>query len=153
MNKNRFQLLVIAALLISNVLLIIFINLPKKHNGFHPNKPRNIIIERLHFDEKQIEAYDKLIEQHRKQIRENDKQIILMKNELYLNLRRETDDKILDSLTTSIAKIQKQIETTHYLHFVDIRNICKKEQLNNYNELILELSKIFSPKQHPPKHK
>jgi protein CpxP len=153
MNKNRFQILLIGALIISNILLIVFISMPKKDHRFHPDKPRNIIIERLQFDEKQIEAYDVLIENHRNQIREKDQQIIELKNKLYENLNQDLNQNVLDSLTSEIASTQKQIETIHYLHFVDIKKLCKDDQLEKYNQLISELSRIFSPPRPPHKKK
>ena len=153
MNKNRFQLFIIIALLVSNVLLIVFIILPKKPHGFHPDKPRNIVIDRLHFNDSQIEDYDKLIENHRQTIREKDNQIIELKNKLYLNLTQNNTDESSVSLINEIAAVQQQIETTHFKHFMDIKSICTNEQMDDYNKLVLDFSKIFSPQPPPrPKH-
>lgn len=150
MNKNRFQLFIIIALLVSNVLLIVFIILPKKPHGFHPDKPRNIIIDRLQFNNSQIEAYDNLIALHRKAIREKDNKIIGLKNKLYLNLTQNDSNDSTAALINEISTVQQQIETIHFQHFMDIKSICTNEQLGNYNNLVLDFSKIFSPQPPPP---
>lgn len=45
--------------------------------------PREIIIEKLHFDDKQIAAYEKIILLHQQKIRSLDDSIRRSKNELY----------------------------------------------------------------------
>ena len=76
----------------------------------------------------------------------------LKKNELYSHLKTDvTPINRNDSLVIQLADYQSQIETTHYNHFLDIKKLCRQEQLKKYDELTTELSKIFS---HPrrPKH-
>jgi len=54
-----------------------------------------------------------------------------------------------DSLYLKLANYQKQIETTHFNHFLEIKKICNKEQLSDYKYLTEELSKIFSNRRKP----
>ncbi len=147
MNKNKFYLMIIISLLITNV-LILFFTYPFHKRGFDPNKPRNIIIERLGFNQNQIVEYDKLIQVHRSKIREKDSTIKQLKNQLYLLLVSEDEDK-KDSLIHEIANEQREIERIHFNHFMDIKNLCNPEQLIKFQELSKELSKILKPQ--PPK--
>lgn len=148
MNKTNFYILVICLLLISNFVLLYFA-LQKPSRGFDPDSPKNTIIEKLHFDENQIEAYQKLIDKHRKDIKKNNDQILMLKKELYSNLKNDDSKRELDSITTQIATIQKQIEEIHFNHFLDIKALCKPNQLSEFDELTDELTEIFNSKKHP----
>ena len=108
--------------------------------------PREIIIEKLHFDDKQIAAYEKIILLHQQKIRSLDDSIRRSKNELYQLLRKESiTEHLKDSLFLNLANYQKQIEQTHFNHFLAIKSICRADQLNDFENLTEELSKIFSP--------
>jgi hypothetical protein len=114
--------------------------------------PREIVIKKLGFDEQQIKAYEVLIKDHQQKIKFLNDAIRAKKNELYTHLKTDaTPINRNDSLVIQLADYQSQIETTHYNHFLDIKKLCRQEQLKKYDELTTELAKIFS---HPrrPKH-
>jgi hypothetical protein len=147
MNRNRLLGILSIGLLVSNLALITFIFFGKKpplHNG-----PRDIIIERLHFDEQQVAAYDKLISVHRSTIDEKQREMFRLKNELYHGLLKEqTLEK--DSLEKAIGAVQAAIEETNYNHFSDIRKLCTQEQQAYFNELVNDIAELFRP-MHPPR--
>jgi protein CpxP len=111
--------------------------------------PKRIIIERLHFDAEQTAKYEKLITEHRKQINELDREIRTTKNNLYSTLSSASSLN-KDSLETRLGEIQKQIESTHYNHFSDIKKLCKPDQLENFNDLTKELARFFAPGKNLP---
>lgn len=150
MNKNTFYIIVIVILFLSNITMIGFIlsHKPKDMQDMRENNPKRIVIEKLHFDKNQAEQYEQLIDKHQKDILQKDEQIISLKNNLYKQLTEKNDD-VVDSLTTEIAKVQKEIETIHYNHFLDIKSICHPNQIKDYDELAKEIERIFSKK--PPK--
>lgn len=147
MNKNKFYISVIIGLLLSNLLLVsFFIFMPKHEKRIDPDRPRNIIIERLQFDEQQIREYDELIKEHRIQIREKDRQMIQLKNSLYgLLYSSENIELKTDSLIKELGKTQQQIEQIHFNHFMDIKRLCKPEQLPEFDRLAKDISGIFAP--------
>jgi protein CpxP len=156
MNKNKLLIFLIAGLLISNILLVIFMikgrgtghhGPPPRHGG-----PRDLIIERLHFDEAQVQQFEKLIQEHQKNLRTEDEALMTIKNTLYINLKSEENKTVTDSLINSMVTIQNKIEHVHYSHFQDIKKICKPEQLEDFNELASELSRLFGPPKGPPPH-
>ena len=153
MNKTKVLGFAVIALLVLNFGILAFLFLSKNDDGPRGRKmPREIVIEKLHFDENQIEAYDKTIKIHQEDIRNLDDSIRSTKNELYQLMNSDTIDSVQkDSLFLKLANYQKQIETTHFNHFLEIKKLCKKEQLSDYENLTEELSKLFS---HPrrPKH-
>ncbi len=153
MNKTKVLGFAVIALLVLNFGILAFLFFSKNEDGPRGRKmPREIIIEKLHFDENQIVEYDKTIKIHQENIRNLDDSIRITKNELYQLLNSDTIDSVKkDSLFLKLADLQKQIETTHFNHFIEIKKLCKKEQLPDYKNLTEELSKLFS---HPrrPKH-
>ena len=151
MNKTKVLGFAVIALIVLNFGILGFLFLSKNNDGPRGKKmPREIIIEKLHFDENQIVAYDKTIKTHQETIRNLDDSIRITKNKLYQLLNNDTISTIeKDSLYTTLADYQKQIETTHFNHFIEIKNICKEEQLADFELLTEELSKIFTNKRKP----
>ncbi|WP_310558924.1 hypothetical protein [Flavobacterium sp.] len=148
MDKIKILTYAVIALLVLNLATIGFV--VSKPGAGNRAEPREIIIEKLHLDENQQKEYEQLIDWHRGQINELDEKIRETKKELYAQLlKNQIEKKTKDSLITTIAVYQKQIEATHFKHFQDIKKLCRKDQLQNYIDLTAELSRLFSPK--PPK--
>ena len=157
MSKTKLLSIFVAALVALNIILIVVFVIKKPPHP--PNAPihhdiggapKNIIIKKLHFDKKQIASYEKLIEQHRSNINSIDGELKVVKQELYILLSKE-DQTGKDSLITKVMVFQKEIESTHFNHFLDIKKLCTKEQLKDYNELTHELARLFAP--HPSSKK
>ena len=146
MNKNTFYILIIICLLISNLILVFRSgNEPKKHV-----RPKEIIIERLNFDDKQIAQFEELIEVHREKTRENHREMMDLKNDLYTHLNNPIDSQIVDSLTRKIGEQKQEIELINYNQFNDIKKICTPDQLKKYNELTNDIARLIEPPR-PPK--
>jgi len=93
MNRRKFYLLLIGLLIISNLATLFFMMQNRKHKP-SDDGPKKVIIEKLAFDEEQIVAYEKLIDQHRMDIHANDQKIIQLKKELYrLLLKRYSNQE------------------------------------------------------------
>ena len=148
MTKLRLITYIAIVLLIGNLLLIgfLFFGRPKPpgHEG-----PKAIIIERLHFDAEQTEAYEALIKVHRKQIGEKESEILNIKNSLYSSITEPYRIAEKEYLEKQLAELQVEIEEIHYNHFRDIKKLCHDDQLNNFNELIKDIAGLFS-KPKPP---
>lgn len=140
MTKNRFYIFIIIGLLISNMLLVAFILLkkPPQHSG-----PRNLIIERLKFDENQIQQYDELISQHRRQIGEKRHEMTDLKTQYYSLLKSE-NNKNGDLLISEIGKLSMETEKINYKHFQDIKRICRPDQMKNFDNLIDDFENLFN---------
>ena len=160
MEKTKLLTISVIGLLLLNLgtLGFLLLSSPKGHRQ-PPREgrpePKGIIIEKLHFDAAQQKEYAKLIEWHKGEIRKLDGTIRETKNELYSKLlNANVAEKTKDSLIMVISFNQKQIEETHFKHFEDIKKLCHKEQLEDFNALTEELSRLFSRGQKPrgPKH-
>ncbi len=147
MYKIKLLTFSVIALIILNIAMLgFFIFSENKSEDFRKKpKPREIIIRKLGFDKQQAKAYQELINWHRLNIDSLQEQIKNTKQNLYSELvKPEVDNKTKDSLVNKLANIQKEIESTHFKHFQDIKKLCKKEQLVRFSDLTTELAKIFS---------
>ena len=158
MNKTKLLTLSVILLIALNFGILGFIVFSKPEaqtfemQHFSKSGPKEVIIRELNFDEEQKISYQKLIDAHRFQISTIEYKIRNSKDELYLLLKDEKEDaSSKTALIDSLAYFQKQIEVTHFKHFQDIRKLCKKEQLKNFNALTEKLSKLFS-KGPKPRH-
>lgn len=156
MEKTKLLTVAVIGLLVINFGTLGFLLLgPKGHRPPHEGRPepKEIIIEELHFDAAQQKEYAKLIQWHRGEIEKLDGNIRQAKNQLYSQLSQaETNVKAKDSLIAVINANQKQIEETHFKHFEDIKKLCHKDQMDDFNALTTELSRLFAPKPHGPRH-
>jgi periplasmic protein CpxP/Spy len=157
MNRTKLLTIVIIGLLIMNlgILCILFLN--RGHND-HPagmpprgEGPKKIIIERLHFDPSQVNAYESLIEVHKKRTHElNDTSKILHRN-LYALLNTSNPDTAkANELIRLIAEKQKEVDHLNFDHFSDIKKLCKPEQMDDFNLLTEDLAELFGHKGPPP---
>jgi protein CpxP len=152
MDKIKLLTVAVVALLLLNFGTLGFLLLAgPKHDRRPPHRePKEIIIDQLQMDAAQQTAYQKLINSHRGTIDRLDHQSRRTKNELYLQLTQKTvDTKAKDSLIARLANYQKEIEETHFKHFQDIKNLCTPEQMNRFDHLTEELSRIFGRKPKP----
>jgi len=145
-NKTKFFSFLIIGLLASNLLLIGFLVLKPKQHPPKPERPKNIIIEKLKFDKSQIESYQNLIDNHIQEVKAAERKLNDAKTLYYQTLKSGNKEVALEVLLAA----QKEIEQIHFNHFEDIKNLCKPEQLEKFNELVDELGRLFSS-QKPPK--
>lgn len=111
----------------------------------HPRElPRQTIIDKLRFDSEQIETYDLLITAHQSAIRSADERIHEARNELYRLLNTDSSSERVDSAKWKISNIQYEIETIHFNHFLEIKKLCKENQLPYFNDLTSELESLFN---------
>ena len=54
-----------------------------------------------------------------------------------------------DSLFIEIGKLQSMIEKVHFQHFLDIKSICKADQLKDFEELEKRLVELFDKRKGP----
>jgi len=150
MNKVKFLYIVIVLLAFTNIGLILNMYLHKPPHPGNIEGPKKIIVEKLGFNQKQSDAYDLIIKQHRTSIESIESKIRKNKDALFTVLMSEDSDK-KDSIITNLGGLQMEIEAAHYKHFEAIKSICKKDQMQQFDELTNELGGLFAPG--PPKKK
>ena len=159
MNKIKLLTYSVIGLLLLNVGIIgfLFFSRPNRNPEVNHRKPKEFISEKLHFDANQNEKYESIIPIYKDKIDSLDAINRKLKSELYSQLKLQVVNSARkDSIITLFLANQKQIEQLHFKHFLDIKNICKASQLNDFNALTQELGKMFSnqnSKPHPPREK
>lgn len=147
MSKRTMLTWAVAGLLLINLGLIAFLvlNRPTRPPGSGQNGegPRNLIIEKLDFTPAQVARYDQLIQVHQAEIRRLNDEIRKTKNNLYRTLAGDDQSKE-DFYISRLGALQRQIETTHYAHFLALKNICTPDQKENFNDLTSELANYFT---------
>lgn len=163
MNRTKLLTIAVIGLLLINLgtLGVMMMHKPPRppHGEMPPpptdgneGGPRQIIIDRLHFDGNQQKQYEVFISEHRKKTDDLHNASKELHNQLYIMLKSESIDKTKsDSLIEEIAGNQKAIENLNFNHFQEIKSICKPEQLEDFNELAGELAMLFGPKGPPPR--
>ena len=129
-------------LLLSNALFIYkwWMAPERRHQG-----PRNEIIEKLHFDEKQFAEYEGFIREHSKAFECAEHVLQKQKQQMYSNLEIPFSDSTLQEL----LKVDAKIERIHFNHFKDIEKLCKPDQKKYFRKLNQEIANLFSPKKGP----
>ena len=147
--KTGFQRLVIV-LLVLNLIVVsafwFFKGFGTQGNGGRDGQgggPRNEIIDRLHFDAAQVTQYDSLIVTHRKMVGEKESEIQGLRTALFVGVAEGISQGRKDTLVNQIGVLHADIQQIHYAHFLDIQQICKPEQQDDFALLTRDLSKMF----------
>lgn len=154
MNKTKFLSVAVISLLLINfgILAIMFFqhSPPPPDNMGRGEGPKKIIINRLKFDTDQQKKYEEIITDHRTKTKELNKKSRELHDELYsLLINNKIEKTIADSLIQTIAENQKAIDNLNFDHFQKIKAICKNEQIENFNNFVLDLTHLFGPQQGP----
>jgi periplasmic protein CpxP/Spy len=149
MSKLKLLSIAVIGLLVVNLFIVGFLllnkpPLPERAAPFAKEAPRKKIIELLHFDEEQVKQYEELIRQHRESIKSLRDNLRETKSNLYQSLK-EGNGANKDSLINELGMLQEKIETVHYNHFMEIKKLCKPDQLGYFNTLTDELADFFNP--------
>ena len=134
MSSKRLYIVIIVMLVLLNIFSV-FIN-NSQSNDVSKGGPRNIIIERLSLDGKQIENYDVLISDHRQSLKSLRKEIYKLRQSYFLN----SDSTLLVPLTNSYI----ELETINKEHIDDLIEICTDSQRMEFKAFIKEQN-LFSP--------
>ena len=143
MNKQKLLTISVLFLLLINLLQMSFIVMGNSGVLISKETPREMIIERLKFDDNQIGGYDTLIKENQQRIKFANRRIELLKMELYQTLASDTVSA-KDSLFREILNVRARIERINYEHFESIKKLCKPAQIEAFNQLTSDLDHIFS---------
>ncbi len=160
MNRTKLLTIAVIGLLLLNfgILGVMFFGRPSHppmlppHGGPKGEGPKQMIIERLHFDVIQQKDYELLVVEHRNKTDELHEASKELHDELFSLLKGDSiNQRQSDSLVLEIANNQKAIEDLNFDHFNAIKKLCKGEQVVHFNELVDNLGRLFAPKGHPRK--
>ncbi len=156
MTKTRILTILVVVMVLLNLVTVAFLFLGRGHGPKHPHPnhegPRNIIIEQLKLDEKQVASYDVLIVEHSQAIAKMDSLMQTTRNNLYAQLL-ENDSLAVATQLDLVGALAKRVEETHFNHFLRLKALCTPEQLPAFEKLTTDLVAHFSTSKPPhPKH-
>jgi uncharacterized membrane protein YhiD involved in acid resistance len=149
MNKSKLITLFAILMVALNLILVFFLWNKKPH---HPKNegPKQVIIERLDFDENQIQAYELLIDVHKLKVQELNSEIGELKQLLFQTLITK-DQASKDAVMLVLESKKREIEELNYVHFQELKSLCSLEQEDAFVLLVDDLGKLFGPRNKPPK--
>lgn len=169
MEKDKFLIIAIVFLFVLNLFTLGFLLFDKKQppptmregnermmppgdfpDG-KPDKPDKFIIEKLKFNEEQVQKFEDLKREHRRQVEDIQFQSRKLHDEYFGLLKAEPVDSVkAGQILEQIANNQKELDKVTFTHFARIKELCKGEQKELFNRFIEEIAGSFKP-QRPPK--
>lgn len=146
MNKEKLLILVVIVLVVLNVSVLGYLFFSKSSFPPPPPKsPERFIVE-LGFDEDQRNKFEILREKQFELFDEIDKKFNNVSKEYFELIKKDSfDPAVKDSLERVIAEIQVEKAKMLFNHFKDLKNICRPDQKEKFDELIPELIRFLKP--------
>jgi len=148
--QNRNLMIVVIILVILNITTLTFLWLGKPKNPPHrefvrnrieePNKIKTLLKNELGFDEQQSEEYLKLRRDNRRKIEKLNFEIRKIKKQMFDEALKEgSNNTNSDSLLNLAQSKQTEIERLTIQHFVNLKNLCKPDQIGKLEMLVHRL--------------
>ena len=142
MEKRKFSSVVIILLILINIGLVTFI---LKHKKPHHEGPQHHIEEVLGFSDSQKKEFEIIIKKHQKNIHSMEKERLNLKKKLYTLLKVESTDLVKkDSLIHLLSLTNEKVEQIHFNHFIEMKAICKENQVTKFIQLSNEFPQYFA---------
>jgi Spy/CpxP family protein refolding chaperone len=128
----------VVVLVVLNIALLTFMWMaPHGGDRMGPAKgPAGLVVRELKLDDSQKKQFEVLRDDHRSAMRKiNDQERELHIN-LFADFESAPDSVRMDSITTEIARLQKQREMVTYRHLNMVRQICKPDQQKLFDEML-----------------
>jgi len=118
--------------------------------GRRPPSPKSLIINKLDFSDTQIEAYEKLIKEHRRIVKQTIGDNRKLKKKLYGMLSLPITNTDVEELINEISGNEKTLEIATFEHFKKVRELCNEEQKEKFDKLIIRVINRMSFHKRPP---
>lgn len=162
MQKDRFLILVIIILFILNLFTLGYVlfelkpppppeMLDREHDRRGPdkreqNRPDELIINKLKFNNDQIKKFEDLKKEHRNRVDSIQFNSRKLHDEYFGLLKNPVVDTAKASvLLEQISLNQKMLDRATFSHFEKLRGICDNEQKELFNRFIDEIAGSFKP--------
>ena len=150
--SNKILLLIIAVLLLTNIAVLAYFLVYRqdKGPGWHTGATE-LLKSDVGFSDAQIEEYKKLKDQQRETIRPLYQDMRNSKDSLFSMVGDSVvNEGLLDSITDRIGYKQKSIDKMTFLHFSELRRVCRPDQVVAYDSMVVQLfRKMNKPPQRP----
>lgn len=174
-DKNKILTIAVVALIVTNLGILVYIwyertqsfnptdRMPpgeriQRSEGKPPQDrmpseggPKEFLIRELKLDEKQIEDYGKLVDEHRTEMKRIREKIRNEKDNLWKEITKpKNENNSVERSAAEIGEDQKQIELITFAHFKKVRELCNDDQKKKFDEVIQEALKMIRPNNPTP---
>lgn len=147
--KNKILVIIIVALLISNLVLLGFMFFGKKGDkkpGERGKSFSEYFEKQLGFTPDQSAKFEQLRDQHFENLKPLLKEVRIAKDSLFSLMRLpQVSDSALDNAAQNLAEKEKAQELQSFRHFRNVRDLCTEEQKSKFDTLISRMiNRTFS---------
>lgn len=135
MNKEKFYISVIIALLVLNLGTLAYLFMQGRERPPHM-EPKDMIINRLELTPEQQDAFRKMREAHHRTMMDLQAQLGKAHHDLFATLTRQEDTAAVAGILEHINKLHSAQEEVTYNHFRQLRSILQPGQEERFNDLI-----------------
>ena len=136
--KNRWILLIIVALMFSNIILaVLLFTSHEEGKGRGRDAAAMAIYKEIGLTSNQIDTFKARKEVFFSEMNPLWEKIKELKNNLYKHLdKSDVNDSLIQSLTLQIADKNREADLKMYQHFIEIRALCTSEQKIRFDSII-----------------
>ncbi len=144
--KNRFTFWMILILLLCNIAAVIMIltdkkgprsGPPRRDRSGHNERTLGLLQQELGFTDQQIEQYDLLRQAHAQQTESIIHELQQLKKSMMDEiLTGNPDFDRVQQTSKRIGELQAEVEEITFVHFLDLKELCGEEQVQQLKELI-----------------
>jgi hypothetical protein len=141
-SNKRSLIFIIIFLLLTNLGVLAYFLMNKKSDKPAQNKSQGLgsaLKKDVGFDDPQVASYKKMKDEQWKKFKPMLNELYRAKDSLYKMLSNESaSDSSVNAVALYIGEKQKAVELQAYIHFKQIRTLCRPDQLVKYDSVILE---------------
>ena len=145
--RTKLLVILVVVLLALNITTLATIWIGKAQHNIRRDMqfgPKKLIIEKLHFDDVQIENFNVLVEEHQQQMKDLKEQIFESKEAFYAQLKNDAPDTTLAYQSIAhITSYEEKAEHITFEHFRKVRALCNPEQKQQFDIVIGEILKTM----------
>lgn len=145
MNKTKFLIILVLLLLVLNAVTLFFLLGKKDSPKNRPGGGRpysEYLTKKLNLDTAQVAQLKELRDKHKQELGELWKEDRQLQEAKFVLLKEGSTDSLkLDSLLTLIIANKKKFELAFHNHFLQIRALCRPDQVELFNNTLDEMKK------------
>lgn len=145
MNKTKFLIILVLLLLVLNAVTLFFLLGKKDSPKNRPGGGRpysEYLTKKLNLDTAQVAQLKELRDKHKQELGELWKEDRQLQEAKFVLLKEGSTDSLkLDSLLTLIVANKKKFELAFHNHFLQIRALCRPDQVELFNNTLDEMKK------------
>lgn len=145
MNKTKFLTILVLLLLVLNAVTLFFLLGKKDSPKNRPGGGRpysEYLTKKLNLDTVQVAQLKELRDKHKQELGELWKEDRQLQEAKFVLLKEGSTDSLkLDSLLTLIVANKKKFELAFHNHFLQIRALCRPDQVELFNNTLDEMKK------------